>query len=726
MNTRAFRVLSGLSLLIPILLGGCRPSAPTSSPEPPSAVGKHANESSDTKLERPSGSPVEFASKGVPHGAPITLIALDPEAKAALSRDMDGSVRFWPALDGSREPLVVPIRDPQAMALGSDGAGGWVLALLDAAGGARLVGVDPGGVMSPLASLPPTDPITDVAILPGAAQVLVVGSDHVIRLLDRHGTELARLDTPGLRPASLRLATEADNGPRVIAVTAGEFDDDHGRFAVEMIALEVGPDSLALGALRQTIHLDAPPSADNPKIAPDGRTAVFLQRARLGPATWKVVATQLADGRSVSVDSEAQLRSTLRFGLLPDGRVLLDDGSGLGRIVDLRERQVELVPLRSSPTINHIESTFAGGMRVAPSKNWLAVHDLASDDLRYLGYDQISVVDAGMSPSGGHVAWALSDRVAVEALPSESSEASESSGEVFEIPGTRAHGKRFIEFLDEELLLTLDWSGGAQLIRWRDGEVVSAADLGNHVQSATLARDGRGNGAMLVRTNLWKNPTVVELNEREIGRHYLTRSTGNLAGLLAPSDRPVDAWGAWVLDAGGTLQTFSIARLREGLVSESTQDKGERLSFGMPKQFAIDSVGQRFWVQTVSRPILHVDRGAVIDEVALAPGPVALLVPSRDARRIAVVQQRDTHQLLTVFDSATLQPMWAQPIPPITGLAWSDAGDRLAVPASLGGGAVFDGADGTPVTLRCGLAFEVRRSPPINQGFSKQRSLCDR
>src|SRR5690606_7055067 len=162
---------------------------------------------------------------------------------------------------------------------------------------------------------------------------------------------------------------------------------------------------------------------------------------------------------------------------------------GLGRIVDLRERHVELIGLRSTPTVNHVVSAFGGGLRLLPANNWLAVHDLERDDLLYLGYEQINVMDVGLSPSGRTVAWALGDRLAAEVV---------GEGEVFEIPGTRPISQRFIEFIDEELIVTVDWAGGAKLLRWRDGEVVAEADLANSIQAAELARDGEGNGVMFV------------------------------------------------------------------------------------------------------------------------------------------------------------------------------------------------------------------------------------
>jgi hypothetical protein len=699
--------------LLGLLLLGCKPGATT---QPPAGDESESSESNETATERPSGSKVVFASVGVPHVAAISLITVDPTGKAALTRDSSGGVRLWPALDGSREPLIVPIRDPRTMALGDRGDG-WTLALLDAAGGARIVGVDASGAMEPLASLPPTDPLAEIVVLPGGERLVAVGIDHVIRLLDRKGSELARLDTPGLRPAALRVAMQAEGGPRVVALTAGEFDGSQGRFAIELLALEIGAASLALGDQKRVVHLDSPPTSDNPTLAPDGRSIVYLQRQRLGSATWKVHAMQLEDGLEVSVDSELPNGQQPRIGLMSAGRVLLDDGSGLGRVVDLRERDVELIGLRSSPTINHLAATFVAGLRVAPANNWLAVHELERDDLIYLGYEQINVTDVGLSPSGKTVAWALGDRVAVEAV---------GSREVFEVPGTRPSSQRFVNFLDEELLLTLDWAGGAKLLRWRDGEVVAEVDLANNTQTSELARAGQGNGVMFVRTNLWQNPTVVELRDRQFGARYLTYASANLAGLLAPADAPLEDWGAWTLDGAGKLRNFTLAQLREGVDTKAAIEGGELLSFGLPEQFAVDWRGRQYWVRTAgSRPTLHVERGSKSDELELPTGFLVRLTPSPDGRRVAIVQQRDVNQVLTVIDAETLQPLWAQPLPPVNGLAWSDGSERVGVPASFGGGVVFDAANGSPEATRCGLAFEVRRAPPAVVGFFTPLSVCD-
>jgi hypothetical protein len=712
--------LSLLSLVSLLSLGlGCKPSGASSEPNEGSANGK----SGAAHGSGIAGPPIHFASAGVPHSGVISLVALDPTGVAALTRDNVGGVRLWSALDGSREPWVVPVRDPRAMTLAAHERG-WTLALIDGAGGARVVGVDPVGAMQPLASLPPTDPLRALLVLPGGERLLAVGEDHVIRLLGRDGRELARLDLPGRRPASLRISVPRGEGGEavVVAVTAGEFDAKASRFAVELLPLALGEASLALAGPGQRIHLDAPPTYDNPSLAPDGRAAVYLQRKWQGGAAWVVHAIQLDDGLERSVDSGLSTGVQPRLGLLAGARVLLDDGTGLGRVVDLREREVELIALRSSPTVSHLESVFAGSIRAAPSGTWLAVHELDSDSLRYLGYDVIHVNDVGLSPSGATVAWALGDRIAVEAVGPNH----ERAGEVFEVPGTGPVGSRFVEFVDEEQLLVLDWSGGAELLRWRDGEVVAAVDLASHPQSAELVRNGHGDALLLVRSQLWQNPSVVEIRAGEFGRRVLTHGAANFAGLTVPSGAAIDDWSAWTLDAAGGLRSFTLAELAGGVSIKAAAAAGEPLAFGIPEQLGIDNLGHQYWVRTEQGQItLHASGQGRDAATALAPGHVIRISPSPDGGRIAIVQQRDAQQLLTVFDAETLQPQWAQPLPSTNGLAWSDAGERLAIPATFGGGVVFDARDGSPIAARCGLAFEVRSSPPQNFGFGVIPSVCE-
>jgi hypothetical protein len=348
----------------------------------------------------------------------------------------------------------------------------------------------------------------------------------------------------------------------------------------------------------------------------------------------------------------------------------------------------------------------------------LAVHDVARDDLAYLGYEQIIINSAALTPAADRVAWSLSDRVAVEGI-------GPGAGEVFEVPGTRAHNHQFVGFLDSEHLVLLDWQGGAEVVRWQDGEVRSAVDLGSNVNLADLRRTPDGDGVLFVRTNLWQNPMVIELLDGRFGARYLTHGAANLAGLLAPAEQPLDDWGAWVIDGAGKLHSFTLARLREGVDVATALQSGELLSAGIPEQLVIAADGTQYSVRTMgARPTLYAKRGPTTTEAQLSAGFVVSLMPSPDGRRLAVLQQRDPGQILSVLDTATLQPLWAQPLPVSMAISWSDASEALAVPASFGG-VVFDGADGSTRTARCGLAFEVRHTPPVVQGLFNQLSVCE-
>ena len=691
---------------------GCAPQAATHSPADPSSS---AAAVPAALALIPAGAPVHFATKGVPHSSPISLIALAPSGDAALTRDSAGGVRLWLALDGSREPLIVPIRDPRSMALAAREGGGATLSLVDPAGGVRLIDVDAQGRMQKLGSLSPTDPIAETLVLPGGERLLAVGQDHVLRLLRRDGAELARLDEPGLRISSLRLATAAADGPRLIALTAGEFDGSEGRFAVEAFTLTLGETTLARGPHSQTLFLDAATTPDNPSVSPDGRALVYVERKRHTPTSWSVVAKQLEDGRQVSVEVPLTTGVQPRLGLLAGGRALLDEGSGLGFLVDLGRGTIKQRPLRSSPTLNHSGSSFRPGLRVSAANTWLAVHELERDELVYLGYDQISVTDVGVSPNGQVAAWALGDRVAIER-----------DAKVVEVPDTRNQGYRFVEFLDDEHLLMLHWNGGLELVDARSGERVYATDLGSDVQSAELSRDGRGGAAMLVRTALWQYPTLVQLDASAILDRFLVNAPSNFAGLLTPPDGPRDAWGAWTLDATAQLHQYSFAQLRAGIDPTLTPTPGEVLPLGMPEHMKISATGTRYWVSSVnSRPSLHVERGAEAKELALDGGPIVMIAPSRDDARLAVIQQRELSQLLTIYSSEDLRVLWAQPVPPINGLSWSEGGESLGLAASLGGGVVFDTTRGQPITARCGARFELRHAPPISQGAFNQISVCE-
>ena len=706
--------LRPVSLLLTLAaLAGCS-SAGATQPQTRDPASDAPSERAPTS----NAAAIAFAETGRPHVGPINLIALAPSEDGALTRDRGGGVRLWTALDGSAEPVVVPIDDPRAMSLARIDGSRWLLALLDASGGARIVESE-AGALRPIASLSPLDPLLELHVWPGGEQLIAIGADHVVRLLDREGRELDRIDRPGLRVASLRLAPDAEGGPRALLVTAGELKPGDSLLTAELLPLAVAEGSFELVEPRQRVELDSVPDRNNLQLSPDGRTAVLLRRGRVGPGTWRVYAMQLDDGRQVAVDSAVPISAVPRMGLLAGGRVLVDQTTGLAHIVDLRSGDIELTGLRNTPTVDGLTAVFTNTQRLAGAGNWLLVEQLEEPGQLYLGYAPINMLSAGLSTTGSRVAWALADRLVVEDLGDE-------TPGLAEVPGTRGVPCSFVDFLDDEHLLTLDWVGGLRVRRWRDGEITLAADTGNNTQSAEFLSHDQGGGLLLVHTNAWENPTLLTVREDRIDARTLVPGHNHLFGLYAPPQRPLSDWGAWTIEAGNRLRRFTVAELDAGLSTRTAAERGSDLKVA-PEQFAL--IGDETHYALVSgatTPTVHAlrDGDATTTEIdAVAPGFVARFAVSPDGSRIALLQQRDPAQALTIVDAETLTPRWARMVFSTTGLSWSDDGEALALAAS-DGGVVFDGDSGELLTSRCGLAFEARSTPPLITSFAQPISVC--
>jgi hypothetical protein len=60
-----------------------------------------------------AGSPPQTAA----HGADIVALATTDDGLAGASADARDGIRLWPALDGTREPVVIRAPAPRALAL---------------------------------------------------------------------------------------------------------------------------------------------------------------------------------------------------------------------------------------------------------------------------------------------------------------------------------------------------------------------------------------------------------------------------------------------------------------------------------------------------------------------------------------------------------------------------------------------------------------------------------
>lgn len=77
------------------------------------------------------------------HGAAIARIAVTDAGDAAVTADTTGAIRLWPALDGTREPVVVSGSPPHALDVAHDGDGFLIGNHMRVAGSVRVRGSRP-------------------------------------------------------------------------------------------------------------------------------------------------------------------------------------------------------------------------------------------------------------------------------------------------------------------------------------------------------------------------------------------------------------------------------------------------------------------------------------------------------------------------------------------------------------------------------------------------------
>ena len=110
------RVLSlSIGAVLAVSLGGCPNRHPET--EDPTAGAVEGSDEGDDEGEGTVVSTWEHAGAG--HTSNIDLVVLSSDGKAALTRDQIGGTRLWPTLDGSREPIIIPVQGPQQLSVQS-------------------------------------------------------------------------------------------------------------------------------------------------------------------------------------------------------------------------------------------------------------------------------------------------------------------------------------------------------------------------------------------------------------------------------------------------------------------------------------------------------------------------------------------------------------------------------------------------------------------------------
>ncbi len=324
---------------------------------------------------------------------PMRALAVTPDGVAAVTADVSGNVRLWPALDGTYEPVVLHMRRPVALAVmrsrtdlaiaGIDGAGQLEVMQATALGSAvpshwielprpaiavhatprgflverddqHLVFVLPDGQLAGDLEPPPGTNIAAIAVQGEAMLALLSGGDavHARRLAFtgklEWGTETAALPiVPGaiaLAPNHEAIAGVAQNArlPRLVVVGL-----EHGDILAEGPANALDPAAQPLGFLNATTvlvhftgfttlwHTDMPDDSFA-ELAEDRR---FSVAAVAGPHAVFGTGASLMLADAAGTTSELGFRIATLGSIAPGAHSLLaTDGTHVVRIgIDLRD-----------------------------------------------------------------------------------------------------------------------------------------------------------------------------------------------------------------------------------------------------------------------------------------------------------------------------------------------------------------------------------------------------
>lgn len=687
------RLCLGLSVCLSAV-AGCHAEA-TVAPDRAAAA-----ESDDTVVLGPR----RTTRPGVPHGASILELALAPDGTGALSLDKAGSLRLWPALDGSREPIPIPGRGARAMSLARAGDD-WVVAHVDAAGGTHVVAVGPDGEITPRFEIDPFDPVRAIEVLPGGDRVLALGEDHRLRLFDVGGGERATLERREFRP--IRVMVTPSGAAAVLSVD----DRKSGRVKGQVQLLEIGASTIEPVGAPVAFESPVEPDANGAALSPSGSALAHLGR---DTGKWNLRVRSLADGGQRTIELEMQDAQTPVLGFVGEHQVLVTSRDrGSAWLVDIRDRArrprvTAHQPSQPMPIAHRV------GLQVVGYGTHLAVQRLRDDGtgkIDYLGYRGFVAQAGAVSPSGANIAWSVGGEILIEPL--------DRTREPKRLRPEASFGVQFLAFMDEDHLVGIGSDGAARVYRWKSGEVVDEVSLGTGVQAAYF---DVAHGLVLAH-RLWGDAAVLELDDDQtLAGPYLVSDGAFRIGLLTGAEP-----GLWTVDAGNKRRIYSLADLRGDLSQAEVAERGETLIVPGGSQVMSLDRGEVSYqiVNDGMRRELHRRKGSESPvKVSLGAHQISHVMLAPDGSSVLAVSQQTGTVL--AFEARTLKSKWTFSAAQMQGLPTFSPDGRQLVYLSTTGAAVLDADTGEVVMRRCGADFRLRGAPPFDAfSFSETPSFCE-
>jgi hypothetical protein len=693
--------MRGASLLSVALLAACRPDPAAAGPADATTTAEDAADEAVARA-RPW--------VGAAHTANIDRTALSHDGTMALSHDTIGGVRAWMRLDGTVEPLVVPVTGAISMSIEPHGKDGATVAIVDGSNTLKVFGIDARGKVRELSSGTPFALVGSARLLPGGERVLALFEDMTIRLLTREGEEVGTLPARKLNAKRIEVVDKG-RGFVTLGRSSGAISAQRGRIGDGGELELVGPPRAC-----PTAGGDAPGAA---AVSADG-TRLAVVDSPVSNA-WQVLVFALdseADPRRLQVELPAHVAVTLGFA---QGHELLVSGSdgSLAWLFDADEGSRRARPPGPQDfTGGGNEQAMRGGMHVAGHGTWLYVHDLKTLRHRYLGYRATQAMTVALAPGGDRVAWGFSSGPLLVGSLRDGGVDVEIDLDVDHTFGTfRAR------FVDDERLVAADAQGGIRLVRWETSEVVDEAGVLGGIRDMKYEPTNR----LLLVDRHTNDAQVFRVGDEGLEGPWMIADGGFRSGLLRHGVAGHTTAVLWTLDTANALRFYSIKQLRADLTHAEVDDLRNPLKTGDVAPLAIDHVGRRYGVRwNGSAMEIFVDDGKTTRAHTTPAGDVSQLIVADDGSRFVAVHQRGAATTLTAHDGKSLSEQWSYSSGTTSNEVTLSPDGRWLALAGATGAAVLDGETGKAVARRCGVEFTVTGAPPLNAfNGANLPSLCE-
>ncbi|MDQ3337772.1 MAG: hypothetical protein M4D80_21640 [Myxococcota bacterium] len=618
------------------------------------------------------------------HGRAIISVAVSDDGNAALTIDAGNSVRLWPALDGTREPVAVPLVAPQEMVLARSGDE-FRIAALDTAGGLSLLRVDANGQLVGKTSMPFDQPYA--LVVANGDGYLALRADQTIERLDAKGTQLGALSPE----TGQRIATIVARRGRAMAFMTS-VDGVVGRWldttkdlawgaatpvmAIDPVSVVLSPDHTRIAALQKKTR-----RAVIAELATGTVTPLKRNRTDLVPLNW------IAEDRVAFAHDEFELSRVEWFDAT--GKLI----SGIGDDFEL-----EFVSVLTMEAADNRVVSFMGHqlVLVEPRK------------LRYLGYQthaasRLRATPAGMVASMGGSSEILDDSLQIERrAPAKNARDLVPIDETFALAITGVPTKPGV--FDDTLVSPQKKSSGVEVVLF-EGQTrqqvlkmkVSEMRLRYEPATRLLAMNG-GSSITFARfdqtTKRFGEPIVLPVKSKIRDIFLLD---------------PAVAGGAVALVAHGGKGDIVMRAIHEDELTGALP----REAVALPGELeAVDRAGHIFIrhdadTVAIQSGMIEVGRLTGLKDMKVRPAP--------DGKRVALFGRGRV--IVANLDGSQ---RWSIGFPGIKDLQWT--GDELVALAN--GLAKLDADTGATVGARCGWKFGLRTTASFMDLAGS--TICDR